>query len=462
MRNLHAAHLAFHAVWVTLSALSGCGPVAADPGLALVVTETSVTPDEVPPAPAPATVVETPKAEPPREPVEAPCPCGCGKVGCKCGRSAPVAEAAPAPKEAEAVAESKRADLIVTVADKGCPPCVAFEVGGNVPFRDANNRRVQRYVKPSLPNLVAKGWEEGRNYEIRRVPFGAEVTPSFDYRGDRWVGYSGPVPFMARLRQAMERGAPVVAASEALPTAASGGGGPPYIKVHAGRRPLPGGAFESDTGSGTIVGRHDGNFYSVVTNRHVVERGGPYVVEIDGRRIAAALRGYDNTADLAIVEFKHAGDLPVVPLSAAPPAMGAAVVSHGYPNGGPSVRERIGTVVPAYPDGSPHHAPAMLLGGSLFENGESGGGITERGELVAVLYGNGDTRDAKPTANSVGLACTHGQLLAFLGKFGIKPEAPRTVDAGGRPTGPGNEYSPVSWSTEGSPARSYRLAMTGV
>jgi hypothetical protein len=65
--------------------------------------------------------------------------------------------------------------LVVTVADRGCPPCVKAEAA-------------------IVAGLDAAGWVRGRGYVIRVVSFGSQTTPAFSWRGrpfsaDGWPGW---------------------------------------------------------------------------------------------------------------------------------------------------------------------------------------------------------------------------------------------------------------------------------
>lgn len=332
MRLLHAAFLlaAFGAM-----ALSGCtqapaaNPLASVKWVAVPVEGAGGVIKEHQPEPQGPASGEAvgPKSE--AAPAGGPCPCGCGKVGCECGKAPP----------AEAVSASAPA-LEVTVADKGCGPC-------------------ERWEREVIPALNARGWKRGKNYVIRVVPFGSAVTPSFSWRGVPFSedGYSGKDDWLRRLKVAMGD-QPSAAASDASYA----------VRVCAG----------DAKGSGGVIS-HDGDHYTVLTAAHVVRAGWPHAVLVGETEYPAEVLDHDVGPDLAVVSFDCPADIPVLPVAEETPADGAAAESHGFPGGGKRLDRKTRVRTKVFTD-------AYAADGG-FLKGESGGSVVVNGELVGVVSG---------------------------------------------------------------------------
>lgn len=129
----------------------------------------------------------------------APCPCG-GTDTCPCGADCPCPGC---PHRTVSTSEvPKSPPLVVTVADRGCGPC-------------------DRWEREVVPALAAKGWKAGKDFVIRRVPFGSATTPAFSYAGKAFstAGYVGRSAFLTALNTAMGRKPKPVTKAVVVPTA---------------------------------------------------------------------------------------------------------------------------------------------------------------------------------------------------------------------------------------------------
>lgn len=104
-----------------------------------------------------AAVPQAPPVLPEPAPPVMECRCGgaCDPSSCPCRDG----ECRGGESNRANVARLPAPHLSVTVADRGCPPCEAWE-------------------RDTLPALTAAGWR----VKVDRVPFGSESTPSFRFR----------------------------------------------------------------------------------------------------------------------------------------------------------------------------------------------------------------------------------------------------------------------------------------
>lgn len=166
-------------------------------------------------------------------------------------------------------------------------------------------------------------------------------------------------------------------------------------------------------GSGTVAAV-EGGVALVLTNKHVCPDPGQSILVWwpDGYRGYAKWLGVDDAADLCALAVAAPEGCAACPVAEAEPAVGEAMAFHGWQSG-PRPVARTGAYlgVGGYAEGVPvHHVGAPSL------PGDSGGGVTARGELVAVVWGGRDG-----VARCVG----RGALLRFLRRPLLLPRFPR-------------------------------------
>lgn len=144
-------------------------------------------------------------------------------------------------------------------------------------------------------------------------------------------------------------------------------------------------------GSGILIARQ-GKLYTVVTNRHVITPGAPYVIQTpDGRSHPATLGKKFNFrgTDLAILQFTGSGNYAIAPLSRTSQLLeGTPVIAAGFPLD-PSPPQRPGLLLTT---GQISLLPAQPFQGgyqigytNLIRQGMSGGPVLNlQGEVIGI------------------------------------------------------------------------------
>lgn len=141
---------------------------------------------------------------------------------------------------------------------------------------------------------------------------------------------------------------------------------PAVVTVHAGR----------EIGSGTIVDPKG----LVITNNHVVRRGGDITVDLtNGTKISGSVIATDKPNDLALIKLES-GNYPTITLASGTPSPGEELCAAGSPYGQPNVITT-GTFANTRGEGD-------LVSKVPLKPGNSGGPlINKRGEQVGVNKG---------------------------------------------------------------------------
>lgn len=155
----------------------------------------------------------------------------------------------------------------------------------------------------------------------------------------------------------------------------------------------------------------------VVTNRHVVEE--PQQVSVntwDGRSLPADVAGIAVDSDLAVLQLRDVGDLPVAEVRPDPVEPGEPVIVVGYPGGGPAAVST-GEVV-ALVEGELLDEPADVIQvDATIRQGNSGGPLLDaEGRVVGVVF-------ALDIASGHGLAVPIDTLLDRLDGAALTPPA---------------------------------------
>lgn len=393
-----------HAVLGASLGLVSCGgqPPQASPLLPLpapaVLTEAEIggvvkEREPVPAGPATGEAVAPKEVVEPQGPVVYGCPCGCGKMGCQCGKPAKVAAVEAPPKFDPAV------HSVLFLGADWCVNCKALygEVPEGVGYLDidADAAEVAKYWNPSFARFS-------------QSPGRPAALPAFVALSD-----GRPVRFWLSAPRAAGQVDWELLLNYGRVDEPAAAGASPYVKPLAGNQ----------AGSGVIVGR-SGQTYYYLTNSHVIRSdGGPSAygpvirnqrVQLGGTVYPAAYVADDSRIayDLALLRFQSSAELPVVDLADTAPAPGSQATSHGYPYTG-RFTERPMTLASVFPDGM---RAVGFVASAKFLSGESGSAVTDAdGNLVGLVYGN---------RGNLGRGADWGMVKAFLDAH-LPPEVTR-------------------------------------